>query len=177
MSTFTAFLNHRQVASGPRERIAEYVLRLSPREQGSVLIFADETGRVTDFDFSSPESGAPRGVGRPKLGVQAREVTLLPRHWEWLGQQSGGASASLRRLVDEARAKGRTLRDRQDAAYRFMQALCGDMAGYEEALRAVYRSDASGLSTHMQDWPEDVQAYVLGLLAERSPASEGLTCQ
>ena len=176
MSTFTAFLNHRQVASGSRDRIMEYVLRLSPLDQGAVLIFADETGRVTDFDFNQPEGATPRGVGRPKLGVQAREVTLLPRHWEWLNAQSGGASASLRRLVDEARSKGRTLRDRQDAAYRFMQALCGDMVGYEEALRAVYRSDAAALSTHIQDWPEDVQAYVLGLLAENPSASGDLTC-
>jgi len=170
MSVFTAFLNHRQVAKGSRERIVEYALRLPPIEQGAMLVFADETGRVIDLDFSQSEGAAPRGVGRPKLGVQAREVTLLPRHWEWLSEQSGGASASLRRLVDEARSKGRNARDQQDAAYRFMQALCGDMVGYEEALRAVYRSDAAGLSAHIQDWPEDVKAYVLELLAEETSA-------
>lgn len=176
MSTFTAFLSHRQVACGSRDRIVDYVRRLSPHEQGAVLIFADETGRVTDFDFSQPGDTTPRGVGRPKLGVQSREVTLLPRHWEWLSEQSGGASASLRRLVDEARSKGRTLRDRQDAAYRFMQALCGDMVGYEEALRAVYRSDAAGLSTHIQDWPEDVRTYIQDLLTKDSPAPGGPAC-
>lgn len=176
MSTFTAFLNHRQVVCANRDGIVEYLRRLPPDDQASVLIFADETGRVTDFDLSQAGVVKPRGVGRPRLGVQSREVTLLPRHWEWLSEQSGGASASLRRLVDEARSKGRTLRDRQDAAYRFMQALCGDMVGYEEALRAVYREDAAGLSAHIQDWPEDVQAYVLGLLAEKPPASDGLTC-
>jgi len=169
MSTFTAFLNHRQVACGSRDRVLEYVQRLSAHERGAVLIFADETGRVIDFDFGQTGNAIPRSVGRPKLGVQSREITLLPRHWEWLSEQSGGASASLRRLVDEARSKGRTTRDRHDAAYRFMQALCGDMAGYEDALRAIYRSDAAGLSIHIQEWPEDVQSYVRDLLAEKSP--------
>jgi uncharacterized protein len=96
---------------------------------------------------------APQPVGRPKLGVQAREVTLLPRHWDWLSQQSGGASAALRRLVDAARSQGRTLRERQDAAYRFMQGLCGDMEGYEEALRALYRSDSALFASAIARWP------------------------
>lgn len=176
MSAFTVFLDHRRVAGGSRDAIVDYLLRLSPRDQGAVMVFADETGRVTDIDVSQTEGATPRGAGRPRLGVQAREVTLLPRHWEWLGEQSGGASAALRRLVDEARSKGRTPRDRQDAAYRFMQALCGDMVGYEEALRAVYRSDAAALSAQIQDWPEDVRSYVRDLLGEDASASGGLTC-
>ena len=88
--------------------------------------------------------GTPRGRGRPKLGVVAREVTLLPRHWDWLNSQSGGASVALRKLVEAARLAGddkdRT-RHAQEAAYRFMTALAGNLPGYEEATRALYAAD------------------------------------
>jgi hypothetical protein len=111
----------------------------------------------------------PRAAGRPKLGVQAREVTLLPRHWEWLARQPGGASASLRRLVEEARLKGRSERERRDSAYHFMQALCGDMPGYEEALRALYRGSAE-FDALIGGWPADVRRYIARLLS--APAEQ-----
>jgi len=112
------------------------------------------------------EAARPRGPGRPRLGVVAREVTLLPRHWEWLAAQPSGASAALRRLVDEARRMGgapQARRAAQEAAYRFMQALGGDLPGYEEATRALFADDRAGLERHAAAWPEDVRAHALSL--------------
>ncbi len=110
----------------------------------------------------------PRGRGRPKLGVVPREITLLPRHWEWLGAQPGGASAALRRLVDNARrtelpkAKQRIA---QEAAYQFMTAIAGDFSGYEEAIRTLFTGDLSRLAQQMEAWPADIREYALSLAA------------
>jgi hypothetical protein len=164
-STVTAFLDDREIASGEREAVTRMLEQQHPQRQSEILVFEDDTGRVTDLDYGGFTAAAPRAAGRPKLGVQAREVTLLPRHWEWLSTQPGGASAALRRLVEEARRKGRSQRERQDAAYRFMQAMCGDRPGYEEALRSLYKSDAAGFSAEIAAWPEDLKAYVGRLLA------------
>ncbi|WP_032959772.1 DUF2239 family protein, partial [Bordetella hinzii] len=104
--------------------------------------------------------------GRPRLGVVAREVTLLPRHWEWLARQPGGASVTLRKLVEEARKRDEGAsdrRERQDAAYHFLQAIAGNLPHYEEALRALYGDDRATLAGCMQDWPADVSAYALAL--------------
>lgn len=166
MTSYTAFLAHERVASGTRDEVQRQILSGLAEHKDSILVFDDETGRVTDLDFRGAMAGTtPQPVGRPKLGVQAREVTLLPRHWDWLSQQSGGASAALRRLVDAARSQGRTVRERQDAAYRFMQGLCGDMGGYEEALRALYRSDGIMFASAIAHWPEDVRLYINSLLS------------
>ena len=165
MTNYTAFLAHERVASGTRDDVQRQILSDLSEHKDSILVFDDETGRVTDLDYQGTMAGiTPQPVGRPKLGVQAREVTLLPRHWDWLSQQSGGASAALRRLVDAARSQGRTVRDRQDAAYRFMQGLCGDMEGYEEALRALYRSDSTSFASAIAHWPQDVRLYIDSLL-------------
>lgn len=110
--------------------------------------------------------GAPRGRGRPKLGVVAREVTLLPRHWEWLSAQRGGASATLRRLVDQARRSdgGQTrIRATHEAAYRFMAAMAGDLPGFEEAARALFAGNRERLERHMAGWPADLRDYALKL--------------
>jgi hypothetical protein len=108
----------------------------------------------------------PRGPGRPKLGVIAREVTLLPRHWDWLGTQPGGASVALRKLVEEARrtngAKDRR-RAAQEAAYRFMSAMAGNLPGFEEATRALFASDRRRLSDLVAAWPADVRDYAIQL--------------
>jgi hypothetical protein len=96
--------------------------------------------------------------------VTAREVTLLPRHWDWLARQRGGASAALRRLV-EAASKAEAGPDaRRDAAYRFMSDMCGDRLGYEEALRALYRGERERFDALIGEWPEDVGAYIKALL-------------
>jgi len=176
-STVTAFLEGRRIASGDRDEVTRLLAESHSQDQGSILVFDDASGRVTDLDYRGVAAGpAPRGAGRPRLGVQAREVTLLPRHWEWLADQPGGASATLRRLVDAARHEGRGERERKDAAYRFMQAACGDMAGYEDALRALYRSDEAGFRAAVRGWPEDVGRYIDRLLDADTQAKDGVAC-
>lgn len=143
-----------------------------------VLVFDDETGEQVEVDprgtVGARSDGAadrgpveaPRGPGRPRLGVVAREVTLLPRHWEWLGGQPGGASVALRKLVEEARrhneASDRARRARE-AAYRFLTAVGGNLPGYEEALRALFASDRPRLEREMRGWPVDVRDHALKL--------------
>lgn len=124
----------------------------------------------------APEGGQ-RGRGRPKLGVVAREVTLLPRQWEWLATQPGGASAALRRLVDDARKTVHPRRQRraaQEAAYQFMLAIAGDLPGYEEATRALFADDRSTLEERIAAWPADIRAYALRLAfgASALPAND-----
>jgi uncharacterized protein len=123
------------------------------------------TASETADDASSEDAGddAPRGRGRPKLGVVAREVTLLPRHWDWLAAQPGGASVVLRKLVETARhaseAKDR-VRTSREAVHRFMTALAGNLPGYEEALRALYAGERARFEAWSVDWPEGVRDYV-----------------
>jgi hypothetical protein len=99
--------------------------------------------------------------------VVAREVTLLPRHWEWLATQRGGASAALRRLVEEAR-RANASRDRQrlaaERAYRFIHAMAGDLPGYEAATRALFAHDWTGFADRMSEWPADIREYALRLV-------------
>jgi hypothetical protein len=161
------------------------------RASSSVLIFDDLTSDVIDVDYRGtakdvlrrlaeragpnrsstpePESEAPpRAPGRPRLGVVAREVTLLPRHWLWLNGQPGGASVALRRLVDEAR-RANVGRDRvrrsQEVAYRFMSALGGNQPGFEEAIRALFAADRDRFEEHVKGWPVDVANHARTLAA------------
>lgn len=164
MTNVTAFQHGRQIASGPRDEVARDLAEVLEAQDGTILVFDDCTGRVTDLDYRNV---APRAAGRPKLGVQAREVTLLPKHWDWLANQSGGASATLRRLIDQERANGRTDRECRDAAYRFMQAACGDMPNYEEALRALYSARPDEFQTLTSAWPEDMVRFMNRLLGEQ----------
>lgn len=126
-------------------------------------VAATGAGAAMQGDSSdSPES--TRARGRPKLGVVAREVTLLPRHWEWLQSQSGGASVVLRRLVDEARrtSEGRDQeRQARDRAYHFMSAIGGDLPGFESATRALYAGDRAALVACLQEWPPQVREHAL----------------
>lgn len=183
----TAFIGQRLLSSGPLPAVAIAVAR-RPGSAEAVLVFEDATGRVVDLDLrgtdaeivarlqpspAAPGDAAPedgqRGRGRPKLGVIPREVTLLPRQWDWLATQPGGASATLRRLVEAARTSPPSPRQRrrmaQEAAYRFMQAMAGDLPGYEEATRALFADDQAGLAARIAGWPADVQAYALRLAA------------
>ena len=113
--------------------------------------------------IDSADPGEPRGRGRPKLGVVAREVTLLPRHWDWLAAQRGGASVTLRKLVDEAR-RASVDRDRQrqtnERAYHFMSTMAGDMAGFEEVSRALFANDTAKFQQQTEAWPTDVRDYL-----------------
>src|SRR4029077_759444 len=111
-------------------------------------------------------AGGSRGRGRPKLGAGRREGTLLPRQWEWLAAQPGGASVALRRLVDEAKRSAGTapqLRASQEAAYHFMSAMAGNLPGFEEATRALFANDGRGFGQHISTWPEDVRAHATRL--------------
>ena len=183
----TAFEGSRMLLSGP---LSEVVLAVKASvERGAsepVLVFDDATGRTLDFDLRgteadivarlsrSPTSSGPseesspgrRGRGRPKLGVVGREVTLLPRHWEWLAAQPGGASVALRKLVDEARKIGgpaQALRAAQEAAYRFMSAMAGNLPGFEEAIRALFANDRVRFEQQISSWPHDIRTYALRL--------------
>ena len=118
---------------------------------------------------AASEKQAPRGPGRPKLGVVAREVTLLPRHWDWLAAQPGGASVALRKLVEDARKVGGgedRRRAAQEATYRFMQAMAGDFAGYEDVARALFAGDIGKFEQHSATWPEDVRDHAALLAAD-----------
>jgi uncharacterized protein len=187
MTTLTVFSGPRRIASGSIEQIAA-TLADTAASGAPLLVIDDATGRVTDLDLrgskaeiiarrsGSVAEDAP-GRGRPRLGVTAREVTLLPRHWDWLASQPGGASATLRRLVETAsRTSAQHDRQRQarDTAYRAMQALGGDLPGYEAALRALYAGDADGFAAALSDWPDDLRAYVLALArADRDGGDSG----
>lgn len=160
-SRVTAFRSGKIISQGERDEVTRRLFQQLSEGDGEILVFEDETGRITDLNYR--DTNQPR-AGRPKMGVQAREVTLLPRHWEWLSAQSGGASAALRRLVEAARRDGKSTRERRDAAYRFMQAACGDFPGYEEALRALYSGREHDLFQIVDQWPTDTGRYLRTLL-------------
>ena len=197
LPTCTAFEGHRRIASGGLAQVARQIKAVADRgEHEPVLLFEDLTGEPIEIDLRGTAdevaerisrsekagatlAGAPpkRGPGRPKLGVIAREVTLLPGQWDWLDEQPGGASAALRRVVYEAKrsshGKDRARRS-QEAVYRFMTTMAGDFPGFEEALRAFYRRDHPRFESFVAGWPKDVRRYVKQLVAvaRRDQASE-----
>ena len=137
---------------------------LSASPQAMLRVFDLATGRPVDLDL---RPAPPPRRGRPRLGVAAREVTLLPRHWDWLATQPGGASAALRRLVDQARKTGSADDDRRrrtEAAYGFMVEMAGDAPDFEEASRALFAADRARLIALIAPWPTDVRAQILELL-------------
>ncbi len=178
----TAFSGSRLIASGELKTVALKVKALLDKgEPASVLIFDNLTSEIVEVDFrgtaesvlkkigkDSPNGEAAdqgksaRGLGRPKLGVVAREVTLLPRHWEWLGNQPGGASVALRKLVENARkthsfADGE--RKSREATYRFISAMAGNEPGFEEATRALFAGDQKSFNLTIKPWPADIQTH------------------
>jgi hypothetical protein len=186
-NSYTAFNGHRRIASAPLETVALVVKHAIERgASGPILIFDVITGRSIDIDIrgsdqevlarlaqptstserTDAQAGEPRGRGRPKLGVVAREITLLPRHWEWLTAQPGGASVALRKLVEEARrthGDQDKRRSTQERAYHFMSAMAGDMPSFEEAARALFANDQSRLHELVAAWPEDVREHAIDL--------------
>jgi len=108
---------------------------------------------------SSEVDAERRGRGRPKLGVVPRDVTLLPRQWEWLATQPGGASVTLRRLVEEARratSDKDKIRNAHERAYHFMLAIAGNLPDFEEATRALFANDRLRFGELIGTWPGDV---------------------
>jgi uncharacterized protein len=131
------------------------------------LIFDSQTGRVVDIDPRFPPSEEGPRPGRPRLGVTAREITLLPRHWDWLATQPGGASVALRKLVEEASRNPKAQqRSRRDATYRFATAIVGNAPGYEEAMRALYAGQAEEFAAHIEAWPADVRSALEEMTAD-----------
>ncbi|GLH76922.1 hypothetical protein SSBR45G_18300 [Bradyrhizobium sp. SSBR45G] len=184
MDTYTAFAGHARIAAGPLPKVA-LALKHGPMTTAPVVIFSDSTGRPIDIDLrgsdreilarlagsaptpAEPAPSEPRGRGRPRLGVVAREVTLLPEHWEWLGAQPGGASVALRKLVHEARrASGDKDRAREarDAAYHFMSTMGGNLPNFEEASRALFADDLPRVAALIVDWPADIRDHAMALV-------------
>jgi hypothetical protein len=186
----TAFVGDRRVASGTTAEVARAVKKaISGDEHRPVTVFEDATSGVVELDlrgspkdveqrYADPVPAAAesdvgdsvepsrRGRGRPKLGVVGKEVTLLPRHWAWLSAQRGGASVTLRKLVDQARrgtAAADEARQAQDAAYRFMQARVGDHPGFEEAIRALFAGDRQRFHDESEGWPDDLKDHARSL--------------
>jgi len=185
-----AFDGSQRIASGSLPEVARQTKKwIEEHETSQVLIFDDVTSEQIEIDFRecvtdvvkrvsvepvtevarAIEPETPRGPGRPKLGVVAREVTLLPRHWEWLNIQPGGASVALRKLVEEARkthAGKDRLRQAQESAYRFLSTMAGNFAGFEEASRALFAGDAEKFQQEVNEWPKDVRDHAQ-ILAKR----------
>ena len=152
--SYSAFSGFSHIASGSLPDVYG-----ACRDLPGVLIFDQETGRVVDIDPRFPPAEDVSRPGRPKLGVVAREVTLLPRHWDWLASQPGGASVALRKLVEEARRDPKSrIRAARDSLYRFSAAMVGNAPGYEEAMRALYAGEREEFLAHIEAWPEDVRA-------------------
>lgn len=178
-ATYTVFSGVRRIASGDQATAIRALQIASEAGQERLVAFEDATGRQVDFDLrggAAASGPARQGRGRPKLGVVAREVTLLPRHWDWLSAQPGGASAALRRLVDQARKVNLAAdeaRAAQEAAYRVMTALAGDLPRFEEAVRALYGGDLDGVGRIVSTWPNDIAAYVTARIGALRAANTG----
>ena len=183
--THVAFVGDTLLIHDTLPRVAIAVRRALDRgEQRPIVVMDSTSAQIVDLDLRGTEdeiiarlasSDAPilaqeprsAGPGRPRLGVVSREVSLLPRHWEWLKTQRGGASAALRRLVDDAR-RNSSERDRlaaaQEAVDRYLRIMAGDRPHYEEALRAFYANRDADLTQHVEQWPEDVRSHLATLL-------------
>ncbi|MDB5377043.1 MAG: hypothetical protein JWR00_1489 [Rubritepida sp.] len=151
-----------------RGTAAEIVARLAHRAEMAAL-----PSRPPDQPATKDESPV-QGRGRPRLGVVAREVTLLPRHWDWLALQQRSASQTLRRLIDEARRDdaGRSeARAAQAAAYKFLSSMAGNLAGFEEATRALFAGDRDGFAGNAATWPPDIRTYAQTLMRNRTGES------
>src|SRR5579862_1262445 len=160
-----AFSGTKRIASGDLAEVMPHVkAALEADKWTQVLIFDAETSEPVDFDFrAQPERPEEtKRPGRPRLGVVAREVTLLPRHWDWLATQPGGASVALRKLVDHARTANRE-KDRrrlaQESAYRFMSAIAGNEPGFEEATRALFAGNRDRFHAEIDAWPADIRDH------------------
>lgn len=181
--TYTVFDGVSFIGSGDITVAATLAKKAIDKDpHASIHIFDDITGELLELDFRGtvedvlrrlPASDQPdkielRGPGRPKLGVVAREVTLLPRHWDWLNTQPGGASVALRKLVETARRENAgkdQIRQAQDASYKFMFIMAGDLPNYEEALRALYAGHQESFDFQIEKWPADIKAHAKKLSA------------
>ena len=99
---------------------------------------------------SEPRRGLPRGItAAAPLGMA--------------GTEPNGASAAIRRLVDEARKRdpeGERAREAATASSRFMSAIAGNMPGFEEASRALFAHDGARFADLISAWPGDIRAQL-----------------
>jgi len=178
-----AFQGDRRIAQGNISAVARLVKQAADTADGAILVFDAETSQPIEIDLrgsvedvlsrlpSTPAGSAGtdeptepprRGPGRPKLGVVAREITLLPRHWDWLAMQPGGASVAIRKLVEDAR-KAHGARDRKrsarEATYRFASVMAGNRPHYEDAMRALFADDRGRFAQLTDAWPVDVRDH------------------
>lgn len=188
MNGHVVFEGDRRIAVGSKlEAAVAAQARLAEAPEATLLIF-DPEGRQVDFDLRGGPwdialrlgegEAAPRGRGRPKLGVTAREVTLLPRHWEWLAAQPGGASVALRKLVEAARRESEgpnRRRAARDAAYRFASVMAGDRPGFEDMSRALFAGDVAGFDERIAAWPVDIVEHLRTLAKEAFGQTETLS--
>jgi hypothetical protein len=168
-------------------------------ESDPILIFNEKTSRLVEVDFGvseaairqrfaslsmpdGPKEEEPaeikRGPGRPKMGVVGREVTLLPRHWEWLDDQPGGASVALRKLVEMAKRANQgedCLRKAQESVHRFMWAMAGDLPGFEEASRNFYAGNYEVFTELTGAWPKDIRTHLLELVGAVAQARASIS--
>ncbi|HEY9854271.1 MAG TPA: DUF2239 family protein [Stenomitos sp.] len=186
-NTYTAFSQERLVASGPIEKVALKTKEWLDQGGEAVLLFEDQTGQQIDLDLRGTSDEAltrlrehpwfqkqaeatekRTGPGRPKLGVVSREVSLLPRHWDWLNEQPGGASVTLRKLVEET-MKSRQGQDQarksRDAVSKFMWTMAGNLPNFEEASRALSRKEYDAFDGLIEAWPTDIRDHVRKLMA------------
>lgn len=190
-ATYTAFDGEKLLTHGTLSEVVLHIKKKLGKEhhRSAIQIFSDVTGRTMDFNFHGTEEDVERRLevfrggqeiskastkpGRPKLGVISREVSLLPRHWEWLANQSEGSSAALRSLVEAAmkRTGPSEQKTAQERTYKFMHAMAGDRPNYEEALRALYRREAGIFHECITDWPRDIVSHIKALA---KPAFEKL---
>ena len=150
-------------------RFEQLVLKLAPKTGDSKQAQALEASTATKAGDMAGRPEAARGPGRPKLGVVAREVTLLPRHWEWLASQPGGASVALRKLVEQARRTSEVkdrVRHASAVGYKFMSTMAGHEPGFEEASRALFAGDQAGFEAQIAGWPADVQTHLKKILVD-----------
>lgn len=182
-TTYTVFAGYRRIAHGDADGVAAAAAAAQTGGESRLIVFADATGRQVEVDPRTSRLADPNAIppqptpkpsrGRPRLGVVAREVTLLPRHWEWLAAQPGGASAALRRLVEDARrgaASADAARQAQQALYSAMSALAGDLPRFEDAARALFAADDAAFDAIVSGWPADVADYVARLAARQRGA-------
>lgn len=170
---YSAFLGARLVASGELLDVLPYLKkRFDEGKNEIVLVFDESTGKEVDFDLRGTllevvarEAAPPaRSPGRPKLGIVSREVSLLPRHWEWLERQPNGISATLRRLIEGAsksNPEGERARDIRAGLNRFLTSMAGNRPGYEEATRALFAGDQKRFEQLVRKWPKDIRAYAV----------------
>ncbi len=175
----TAFAGNKKVGSGHLLSVVEKSLEyLKKNKEAEIELFDNQTSELVEIDLrrksetllerlqaemerQNPEKKV--GPGRPKLGVVSREIGLLPNQWEWLATQPGGASVTLRKLVEEARKKSRVkdeIRQSQNATYKFMTTKAGDFPNYEEALRSLFANDRKTFDRMVQTWPKDIREHI-----------------